>query len=320
MESPYTDNRQEHLVYAHGLMIFHMMFFHLCVSTLYNTPLYYPLLHSLSFFMAWFFFKSGMFIKERSISQTLIYGVKKLLIPALVFSLIGYITYFLFERPQFNISNEFGFFYVFGAFRGNVPMWFLFSMFIVQISFKIMRKCNLQPWAIAFIALIFYFIDKYIGFRPYWTYNIPLGLFFYSLGFTLKELQYKKIIQVVSLIVFFGLFFFRFEINFRDGLFDPYFITIPWTLAGCILTNNLFKRISQINISPLRFLGIHAMEFYCIHIIILYIIEQIYRISHIGISRTFFIASLFAIALIIISLLLHFIKYDKIQWVFGRNN
>lgn len=314
------NSKQDHIVYAHGLMILHMMFFHFCVSTIYGSQLYYTILHPLSFFMAWFFFKSGMFYKEREIKDVLKTNFIKLIVPAIVFSALGFFCYLFFEQPGFRFSYELGFLYVFGSLRGNVPIWFLFSLFAVQMLFSIMRKCKINIYCIALLALGLYIFNKHIGLRPYWTYNIPLGLMFFTLGQVFKDIQYYRIPIIICIIVFCGLFFFHTDINFRDGVFSPAIVALPWTLAGCILTNVLFKSFPSICIAPLRFFGEHAMEFYCTHIIIIYMIEQFIKHYHFYISHIIFEFIAFAFYLILFAIIIHNFKLKHIQWMFGRSN
>lgn len=314
----YSKARQDHLDCAHGLMILHMMFFHLCVSTIYNTPLYHIILHPLSFFMAWFFFKSGMFFKEHNFVELIKRVIRKLIIPAIFFSLIGFICYLITDKPEINLYRELGYAYVFGTFHGNIPLWFLYSLFVVQIMFNALRRLHISPMIIALSGLCLYVLNKYIGFRPYWTYNIPLGLMFVALGFLLKNIQYDKRIIIPCLIIYWGLFFFSTEINFMYGKFNPEYITIPWALAGCILTNVLFKSFPRICIKPLRFFGRHAMEFLCTHIIVIAFIEMFIHTHQLSINPILFEFFLFTIYVIALSTILHFCNLTHIQWMFGR--
>ncbi len=318
MASTTEYTRQKHLDCAHGLMIIHMMFFHLCVSTIYNTPLYHTILHPLSFFMAWFFFKSGMFYKELSPIEQIKRGFQRLIIPALFFSLIGLICFFIIDKPGFSLSRECEYFYVFGTFHGNTPIWFLYSLFIVQIIFCILRKLRINHIVIAAFSFGWYFLNKHIGFRPYWTYNIPLGLMFVALGSIFKDIQYDRRVVILCLIIYFGLFLFSSGINFMYGKFDSAYFTMPWALAGCILANVLFKRFPVLCIKPLSFFCSHAMEFLCTHIIVIAFIDNFIQNHKPTINPIFTELILFTIYVIVLSTILHFCKLNHIQWLFGR--
>ncbi|MBP5515593.1 MAG: acyltransferase family protein [Bacteroidales bacterium] len=312
-------DRQIHLDCAHGLMILHMMFFHLCDETIVGTPYYYPILHTLAFFMAWFFFKSGMFYRDWEIRDVIKTGFKRFIIPAVIFAVIGFAFYLLTVNPHATLSDEIKYFYVFGSVHGHTPIWFLFSLFAVQVIFTIIRKCKLNSVVIAVISLGLYFSSKYIGFRPYWIYNISLGLLFYSLGLLLKDHQYNRTITITCLVIYFGLYFFHTDIDFQYGLFKPFVIAIPWALAGCILTNTLFKTFPRLCVAPLSFFGRYAMEFYCTHIIILYAIRKIVDSIDCPLSGVFTISFLFAVYIVIFAIILHYFKLKHIQWMFGKS-
>ncbi len=313
-----STERQDHLDCAHGLMILHMMFYHLCGSTLFNTPYYYPVIHPLSFFMTWFFFKSGMLYKERKISEVFIRGLKRLLIPAIIFSAIGIVCHLIANQPKTCFSEEIEYAYLIGAFRGNGPIWFLFSLFAIQVLYSFIQKIKLNPALVALFSLGWLFINKYLGLRPIWVYNIPLGLMFYSLGHFFKDIQYSRLVIICSIIVYFVLYFVHTQIDFLFGLFKPFVITIPWVLAGSILTNILFKSFPKICIAPLRFYARHSMEFLCTHMLVFTILEGYLKYHTLNISAQLFIFIVFIVYFTILSLILHFFKLKHIQWMFGR--
>lgn len=340
----HTQLRQDHLDCAHGLMILHMMFYHLCGSTIYNTPYYYPVIHTLSFFMAWFFFKSGMLYKNRQFGEVLRLGFKRLFIPAVVFATIGLICHLIANHPQTSIPNELEYAYIFGAFRGNGPIWFLFTLFAIQLLYNLIcyllsklslitkickktlvvqivdniQKKQREPALIAIIALVWLFLNKYLGCSPLWAYNIPLGLMFFSFGQLFKKLQYYKTVIIISAIIYFGLYFVHTKIDFLFGTFKPFVIAIPWVLSGSILLNVLFKSFPRICIPPLRFYARHSMEFLCTHMLVFTFLEGFLKNNTLHISNQMFIFIVFSIYFIAMSLILHFFKLKHIQWMFGR--
>lgn len=270
--------------------------------------------------MAWFFFKSGMFYKERIIYEVFINGLKKLIIPAVLFSAIGFFCYYIIERPKTTFFDEMSFFYVFGTFHGNTPIWFLYSLFVVQILYSLLRKCKINNILIVIFSIGLYYADRLIGFRPYPTYNIPLGLLFFALGNHLKDIQYNKNTIIICLVIYSISLLFHILIDFYPGEFTPFLITIPFALAGCILTNNLFKSFPCICVTPLRFIGHHAMEFYCTHIIIIYLIEQFIIHHTIPINKIVFEFIAFGLYLLLFSIIIHYFKMKQLQWLFGNRN
>ena len=74
-------------------MILFMILRHSLVDTVKDTIFggviaYYPLL----FFMAWFFFKGGMYYREESLATCISKGITRLLVPYAVFSVIAVIV------------------------------------------------------------------------------------------------------------------------------------------------------------------------------------------------------------------------------------
>lgn len=311
--------RQDHLDSAHGMMILYVMFFHLCASIIHNPNTSYLVLHPLSFFVAWFFFKSGMFYKEQKVSLGILNGLKKLIVPYAVFSIIGFAVFCIVKHPTIDWSFEWNILYLFGSLLSNMPLWFLLSLFVVQVFYNLLRKCHLSPLSIVLVALGLYYINRLIGFRPYWTYNIPLGLLFYTLGQVFKDLQYKHSVIITCIIVYIGLYLIHTNIDFVIAKFKPEIVAIPWSLAGCMLLNAIFKAIPCFSIKPLMFFSRHAMEFYCTHIIILDTCEHITEHSNLVIPDAAFKIVVFVAYIVVFSLILYFFKLYYIQWMFGRS-
>lgn len=317
MSEPETQ-RQDYLDCAHGLMIMHVMIYHLCFSINNNYKALYSILHTLSFFMAWFFFKSGMFYRERTLFETALRCIKKLIVPYFIFSIVAFDVYYFVKHPIVDFSMEWRILYLFGTLIHNMPLWFLFSLFAVHISYALLHKCKLNPFIIAALSLALFFLNKAIGFRPYWMLNIPLGLLFYSLGQIFKDVQYNNIVISICLIIYFGLYFIYSYIDFSIGIINPYLVAIPWSLAGCILINVLFKSFPRLCIAPLKFFGKHAMEFFCTHIIFIDLFEHIVEHSELIISDTAFKIIAFTTYILLLTVVLYFFKPNRIQWMFGR--
>lgn len=71
-----VNKRQRHIDAISGLLIINMILGH-CIqmADCRDIPLY-SWMDSLSFFMPWFFFKSGMFYREKSLNETIHGGGK----------------------------------------------------------------------------------------------------------------------------------------------------------------------------------------------------------------------------------------------------
>ena len=104
----------------------------------------------LSFFMSWFFFKGGMMHKENTSKDIIRKSTKRLLVPYLIFLVIGIMLNILFlklEHTPLNISQ---------FFKGEIALilststvwptaaiWFLLSLYFARITFNLLyQKIN----------------------------------------------------------------------------------------------------------------------------------------------------------------------------------
>lgn len=142
--------RLDYLDNVAGILISFMMLIHVLawnVIPLKNDSLW---LEPLQFFMYWFYFKSGMFFKQRTTRNFLNWGGKKLLYPFLVFSLLGYILYLvtIFINGDRNwihyLLTPIKEIVLAGSFGANDILWFLTSLFCVQFLYNelMFRKVN----------------------------------------------------------------------------------------------------------------------------------------------------------------------------------
>lgn len=140
-----ANTRYGYLDSVAGLLILHMIAFHIFRGDVYGTRAE-ECMRPLSFFMFWFFYKSGMFFKPRTCYEVLRKGWEKLLVPYLVFSIVGFLVWCLiqtvisgFDILSFSEQAILEFAYA-GTLPGNVPLWFLPSLLIVQILFNTIYK------------------------------------------------------------------------------------------------------------------------------------------------------------------------------------
>ena len=132
-------NRDYSLDAVCGLMIIYMIYGHICLWSGVEQIELFPRL--LFYFMPWFFFKSGMFFREKTLKKEFVNGVKKLIVPYIVFSIIGQLVFYLMWIAKGETSCQL---YILaplrtllheGAVVGNSPLWFLLSLFCVKIIF-----------------------------------------------------------------------------------------------------------------------------------------------------------------------------------------
>lgn len=111
-----------------------------------NTVFNYPLM----FFMAWFFFKAGMFHRDTVLQKVFNKAVGRLLVPYIVFSIIAIV---IIGLNHFALEKVSGFVGVIkdvpiylkreGAVICNAPLWFLLSLFFVRLFFSLLTKLRI---------------------------------------------------------------------------------------------------------------------------------------------------------------------------------
>lgn len=272
-----------------GLMILLVLYRHCLIATTgFGTSLigsaitYYPLL----FYMAWFFFKSGMFFKaDERFEDTVKKGFVRLIVPYLCFSLIAIVIslslngilygskgiHEVLSDIPLHLKRE-------GAVVCNSPLWFLLSLFCARIFFSAANRLHIPTWCTAIVSLGFAFglyrMDLPIGL---YFENIALGLFFFSMGSIFKELQYNNAVFITSAILYVAFLIYSFATRsviseFIINTHTPYIPTVAFCLAGCLFIDNLFKRIGWLNGKWLSNIGKDSMTFYVTHFIIINII------------------------------------------------
>ena len=201
---------------AAGFLILYMINFHL--SDWNWCTKYDPVIPTSWFdfavpFMAWFFYKAGMFHKEHTIKETILGGYKKLIIPFLVFTVIGHILHCIRLWVEFDTTSwvdyiiyPFASILIRGAANGNFALWFLLSLFFVKVIISILEKYNVN---LIIAGIIFFALGALLDivcqelsskFFPLYFGNTCLGLFFYLMGKYLRNFQYKWVVFIICTI------------------------------------------------------------------------------------------------------------------------
>lgn len=285
MGSVACNKRENSLDSIHGLLVLYMMLMHLlgfAIGTV--SKYYYPLTHFLSFFMAWFYFKAGMFYRERTNVDCIKKASRRLLLPAIIYSLLGFLLYAILNKFKLDLSYELTSFYQSGAPHGNNPIWFLYSLFFVQVIYNAFRKIRISPYFIPLISAVLFAIPSFINVSCVLFLNVPLGLFFYSMGVVLSEKQYVRWLWIASLLGYVTLGLVPSVSDFRRGFYDPFWLGVLWSLLSCMAINGLFRRLPFLSVKPLRFIGRNAMIYYGTHWMIILLSQ--YAICVLDLGRT----------------------------------
>ena len=277
-----NDSRRKDLDIVSGIMIIYMVYGHMVTILGFENPC--ALLWRLLFcFMPWFYYKSGMFFKSKSLRAVMAGSGKKLLIPYCQYSLFGIFCYWfiLFWQKDPNWIHFFltpikDIIYT-GALGGNAPLWFLPSLCAVHIIFQYLMLHRWRAWMImtfSAVASIILYGAKIVFYGeaiyPYYLFNIIAGTFFYSFGYLLRERQYSKYVILLAIIVYSSILYFNFSsLDFRanDLREGSYLLYLPFALSAIVIINYLAKITLSLKSAPLilQFVGRNSMLIFAIH-------------------------------------------------------
>ena len=288
--------RSNYLDNGSGILICYMVLFcHLPgFCELDNSSLYYIIRNIFGFFMAWFFFKSGMLYKKRTIKEELSRCWRRLLIPFIVFNIFCFILstiisdkVSLLEHIKVSIYK--------GSETMCSPLWFCLSLSLTRIIYQIFSnklRVN-RGWILSLSIIIAYllFLFKYNHYEcipsalsriPPWVGGTFLGLFFYGLGDLMRDKQFNTYLFITSTIVFLLHLVFPHYLDFYTNYSENYPLSIIYNIAGISMFNNILKRWLNKTIIPLTHIGIYSMIYYVTHWTFFYLLFVIHHFKTSG--------------------------------------
>ena len=264
------------------LIVFIVMLYHLPIHCrLGGSTIFIGIRNIVDFFMAWFFFKSGMLHKERTPKEELQKCWQRLLFPYLVINTCCLLLHILFLGADSSILEI-----IKVAGYNEVedlcyPLWFLLSLAIVRLVYQfITNKSSINEWVISCFALSFAFLMYLYSYKlgndsviksilpvtiPYWFGNVFLGLFFYALGDLLREKQFNRYVFVGALLLYVVHLFFPVFLNVWYNLSDLYLLSVLYYVAGIMVFNNVLSRWLDKRIPLMTHIGENSMVYYIIH-------------------------------------------------------
>lgn len=269
--------RESYLDQISGLLIVYMIVYHILQWSDLNNVIHSLWMKPLSFFMFWFFYKSGMFYKKRTSKDILFWGGRKLLVPFLIFSLLGHALLCvqmwnsgICDWKKYLLDPIYSVFLA-GSTSGNTPLWFLPTLLAVQFIYNIAGK-KISDYSLFVLSLsLAYLLFRYNIHKPLFLGNISLGLAVYTIGYKLRTLQFYKSILWFSILIYVLIFIIQsdsidFRVNNLKG--GIYLLAVSFAICGCVLINNCFKIISK-SLGILEYIGRKSMSFYVMHWIII---------------------------------------------------
>lgn len=288
MESIKT--RETYLDTICGILIVYMIFYH-CIqhAGLTTNKGFLYIENIFSFFMPWFFFKSGMFIKG-NLYSVFKKGLKRLIKPFIVFTLIGHLVHciFYFFNGDYNwihytlsplksiLLNE--------ADGWSSPLWFLLTLYFAQLVVVGLQRTHIPKLVIPVVALILSVAFHYFApIYPIIINNIFSAIFFLSIGHILKDLQFNKWIEITCILVYIAVIFLNpsfVDMKTNTVIYGNYLIWILCAIAGIICWNTIVKRIIPDNVVILSAIGRNSLYYYCLHWIIIKCVIESFNVNN----------------------------------------
>ncbi len=278
------NQRSAHIDLAAGIMLAWMILGHTASHASYAGI--FPIIGKyLSFFMPWFFYKAGMFYRDKSIKERAIGGAKKLLVPFLIYSLLGQFFYYICLIVEHNVSFR-SFVYqplrslfVTECLPGNGALWFLVVLYLINLIIPFIIN-KIHPIIIALlgigIAFACYLLN--ISWFPCIIPNIAAGIAFYALGYYCRDEENKgwmltltAVIYAVCCIIGYPGIYFHHN-TATDTM--TYLLYYPASFAGIVILNNICRWFNPyIKYSVFRWIGQNSMNIYVTHWIVLVLLR-----------------------------------------------
>lgn len=339
------ENRSNYLDNVCCVLIFHVVYtIHIAGGCGSKPEFFNFLITTFSFVMSWFFFKGGIVHKDISTKEVVKKSKKRLLVPYLVFLLLGFILDFivkLVKVPDFSIPSflqeETMTFLTNTTLWPTAASWYLLSLFVVRVVFNILYH-RMHPLLISVLfPLLAYgiylmndndlcfdlslaIIDSKLSIPPFYLGNMCNGLALYSMGYYLKEKQFDRRLLVVCVILFVLKFFWYSGIDFRAN--EPYgahfLMAIVYGVSGSVVINNVFKIFLDRPLAFFTHVGKNSMIYYLFHLPIMFVITSLFGDCFDGFD--FWIK--FILLSFIVTLFLAFFEYilsknKKISFIIG---
>ena len=263
----------------------------------------------ISFFMPWFFYKSGQFFQKRPIKALWKKDSAKLLKTFVLWSAVGYVFYLIFHSLDGTLTLRSA---TYSILRGfiltgkipiNEPLWFLLTLFIVRaIANRLLpanenksfhRRCGAIVLIGAGIAYICYLFPHRL--LPYWVANTASGLCFFALGYWLSRYETKWWLLAPCIIAYLVCCFAGFpmvDMIFNKLFAGQYELWIPTAFCGIVTFNAFCRGIAYLwkgHKSLLQLAGQNAMIIYVTHIFIRDVLQFVAMNYNIVFMQQYFI-------------------------------
>jgi len=289
--------RHEYIDLISGIFIIQIIIMHILqFAEKYQNDIFSAIMHVSFFFMPWFYFKSGFFFKsvEKIDKEYIVARSKKLLIPFISFTIIGFIITFPFEiyeaqRSVWRIllSLPYSILWLGNGGAGNLPIWFLLSLFFAFFTYIFLDKLRLK-WLIVLFPIFGYLILFYQIKLPLGLNNLFLAVFFIYIGnifIKIEHAKYNRYTLPIAVIVYFFTQYYCFSsLDFRthEMITGNYFVYIISSISGLILIYYLAKLVNSI--PPINYIGKNSLIYFIAHWPIIILTNNLLKFSSIYIT------------------------------------
>jgi len=205
----------------------------------------------------------------------------------------------------------------YGSVSEQAPLWFILDFFFVKVisSYLLHLTKKENVLVLAFISTLFL---HYFSCPPIIS-RLPLGVFFYSMGYILKDIQYKEFLFAfffASYLLFELSSIHNYRLNYRLNTSPHYFLSLLFCISGIISLNNIAARIKYIRENYiLQYIGKNAMTIYLLHWFYIRTMSMDW-----GLPISCFIRVMITLSLMMITLPLFICLFNrpKFKWIIGK--
>ncbi len=273
-------------------------------------------------FMSGYLFNFKKYVNFQQFFKT---RAKSILIPYIGLSIISIIFYkFYFNMPLYDYTTIGNMAIVFltgirNQIFYNIPLWFLPTLFAIEVIFYLIRKINNKYIEIILIiALSSFFVLKWNTlYNPKLFWTIDTGLFyllFFALGYYIRNEIFKlklsktaqNILFVLALTIntlpIYAKNIYEYILTSSTGL--AYYMVLTLTaLVGIYVVIKISQILKRNRI--LEFIGRNSLTFFGLHVLIYWVLNKIITIS---INETILSIIYVLLSTIIITLLIPILK------------
>lgn len=285
-----STRRQNHLDAISGLLIVQVVLLHILILTRCTENCIYKIVFQqiLVFYMPWFFFKNGLFYRERNMKDAIQYVMRRLAKPYIVISVVSVAATILYYTCGSDLSGTFDIIarlkYIFwhGALAENLPLYFLLSLGLVRIVIATIDKfCGKNGSSVTLVASVISLIVLHqLHYRlPDCIINSFIGILFFSIGrLSSSLLTDNKIANIAAIIYLLTIIVIPSFVDFRTGhtVNGNFWIWVVISICGILSINKLFMAINKVfTLNWLSYIGRQSMAIYVIHFLLIFLLTRI---------------------------------------------